>query len=172
MPRSIGRTTVDVGPAPGRGYPTDVVYYDNNTELLFSGDFLMPGRLLIDNADLYLASSRRVADFVRQRPVRYVLGGHIELDSSGQTLPWQSRITQTNALCLYKDDVLALPAAIEQFNGFYSSSGHFIMMNSIRILKLSAVLAVAITIAIIVAVVVFVRRWRRRRRAAALTPAA
>ena len=127
----------------------------------------MPGRLLIDNADLYLASSRRVADFVRQRPVRYVLGGHIELDSSGQTLPWQSQYhPNERTLPLSKDDVLALPAAIEQFNGFYSSSGHFIMMNSMRILKLSAVLAVAITIAIIVAVVVFVRRWRRRRRAA------
>jgi hydroxyacylglutathione hydrolase len=168
----LGGRTVDVVPAPGHS-TTDVVYYDNNTGLLFSGDFLMPGRLLVDDADLYLASSRRVADFVRQRPVRYVLGGHIELDSSGQTLPWQSQYhPNERTLPLSKDDVLALPAAIEQFNGFYSSSGHFIMMNSMRILKLSAVLAVAITIAIIVAVVIFVRRWRRRRRAAALTPAA
>ena len=35
------------------------------------------------NADL--ASARRVAEFVEQRPVAYVLGAHIELDESGKT---------------------------------------------------------------------------------------
>ncbi len=161
----LGGRTVDVIPAPGHS-TTDVVYYDNSTGLLFSGDFLMPGRLLIDNTDADLASARRVADFVRQRPVRYVLGGHIELDSSGQTLPWQSQYhPNERTLPLSKDDLLALPAAIEQFNGFYSSSGRFIMMNSMRLLKVGAAIALAIVIAIIVAVIVLVRRWRRRRRA-------
>jgi hydroxyacylglutathione hydrolase len=162
----LGGRTVDAIPAPGHS-TTDVVYYDNNTGLLFSGDFLMPGRLLVDNADTYLASARRVADFVRPRPIRYVLGGHIELDSSGKTLPWQSQYhPNERTLPLSKDDVLALPAAIEQFNGLYSTSGSFIMMNSMRILKLGAAIALVIVIAIIVAAIAWVRRWRRRRRAA------
>lgn len=168
----LGGRTVDLIPAPGHS-TTDVVYYDNNTGLLFSGDFLMPGRLLIDNTDADLASAGRVADLVRQRPVRYVLGGHIELDSSGKTLPWQSQYhPNERALPLTKDDVLALPAAIEQFNGLYTSSGKFIMMNSMRLLKLAAALAVVITIAIIAAVIVLVRRRGRRRRTAAAKPAA
>ncbi len=163
----LGGRTVDVIPAPGHS-TTDVVYYDNNTGLLFSGDFLMPGRLLIDNTAADLASARRVADFVRQRPVRYVLGGHIERDSSGQTLPWQSQYhPNERTLPLSKNDVLALPAAIEQFNGLYTTSGNFIMMNSMRLLKLGAAGALAITIAIIVGVLALVRRWRRRRRTAA-----
>lgn len=167
----LGGRTVDAIPAPGHS-TTDVVYYDNNTGLLFTGDFLMPGRLLIDDADADLASARRVADFVRQRPVPYVLGGHIELDSTGQLLPWQSQYhPNERVLPLSKDDVLALPAAVEHFNGFYTSSGNFVMMNSMRILKLAAVIAVAITIAIIVAVIAVVRRWKRRRRAAASTRA-
>jgi hydroxyacylglutathione hydrolase len=162
----LGGRTVDVIPAPGHS-TTDVVYYDNNTGLLFTGDFLMPGRLLIDNTDSDLASARRVADFIRQRAVRYVLGGHIELDSSGQTLPWQSQYhPNERVLPLSKDDALALPAAIEQFNGLYTSSGNFIMMNSMRLLKLAAAIALAIVIAIIVAVIALVRRWRRRRRTA------
>jgi hydroxyacylglutathione hydrolase len=168
----LGGRNVDVIPAPGHS-TTDVVYYDNNTGLLFSGDFLMPGRLLIDDTDADLASARRVADFVRQRPVRYALGGHIELDSSGNTLPWQSQYhPNERSLPLSKDDVFALPAAIEHFNGLYTSSGNFVMMNSMRLLKLGAAIALVITIAIIVAVIVLVRRWRRRRRAAAFTPAA
>ncbi len=162
----LGGRIVDVVPAPGHS-TTDVVYYDNNTGLLFSGDFLMPGRLLIDDTDADLASARRVADFVRQRPVRYVLGGHIELDSSGKTLPWQSQYhPNERVLPLTKDDVLALPAAVEHFNGLYTSSGNFTMMNSMRLLKLGVAIVLAITIAIIVAVIVVVRRWRRRRRGA------
>lgn len=168
----LGGRTVDAIPAPGHS-ATDVVYYDNNTGLLFSGDFLMPGRMLIDDTGADLASARRVADFVRQRPVRYVLGGHIELDSSGKTLPWQSQYhPNERTLPLSKDDVLALPAAIEQFNGLYTTSGSFIMMNSMRLLKLGAAIALAFTIAVIVTVIVLIRRWRRRRRAAAVKPAA
>ena len=80
----LGDRVIDVIPTPGH-YPSHVAYYDRQTGLFFSGDFLLPGRLLIEDTNADLASARRVAEFVEQRPVTYVLGGHIELDESGKT---------------------------------------------------------------------------------------
>ena len=102
----------------------------------------MPGRLLIDDANADLASAERVAAFVRERPISYVLGGHIELDANGETFPWESQYhPNEHVLQMTKEDLLALPAAILSFNGFYSRSGKFIMINSIRMLIVWAVLA-------------------------------
>src|SRR6266567_726407 len=87
--------TVDVIPTPGHN-ETEVSFYDQDTRLFFSGDFLMPARLLVDNANAYLASAQRVAAFVRNRPVSFVPGGHIELNADGTTFPCQSHIIPTN----------------------------------------------------------------------------
>ena len=81
----LGNRTIDAIPTPGH-YPSEVSYYDRQTGLFFSGDFFLPGRLLIDDAAADLASARRVVDFIKDRPVSYVLGGHIELDANGN--PW------------------------------------------------------------------------------------
>ena len=80
----LGDRVVDVIPTPGH-YPSHVAYYDRQTGLFFSGDFLLPGRLLIEDTDADLASARRVAEFIEQRSVTYVLGAHIELDKAGKT---------------------------------------------------------------------------------------
>src|SRR5262249_58789699 len=79
----LGDRVIDVIPTPGH-YSSHVAYYDRQTGLFFSGDFLLPGRLLIEDTNADLASARRVAEFVEQRPVTYVLGAHIELDESGK----------------------------------------------------------------------------------------
>jgi glyoxylase-like metal-dependent hydrolase (beta-lactamase superfamily II) len=79
----LGDRVIDVIPTPGH-YPSHVAYYDRQTGLFFSGDFLLPGRLLIEDTNADLASARRVAEFVEERPVTYVLGAHIELDQSGK----------------------------------------------------------------------------------------
>ena len=63
-----------------------------------------------------------------------------------------------------KDDLLALPAAVAGFNGFYSRSGQFLMMNQMRLLIVYAVVAIAVLIAL---VVLIVRWWRRRKRSRA-----
>src|SRR5437660_1813180 len=56
----LGDRTVDVIPTPGH-HPTHVAFYDNRTGILFSGDFLMPGRLLVEAAAaVYRESARRV----------------------------------------------------------------------------------------------------------------
>jgi nitrate/nitrite transporter NarK len=64
-----------------------------------------------------------------------------------------------------KADLLALPGALGSFNGFYTHSGNFIMLNSMRVLVAEVILAAAVLIAVVLAVVVYVRRRRRNKRA-------
>ena len=167
---NLGDRTVDVIPTPGHN-ETHVAFYDRNTGLFFSGDFLMPGRVLIDDADADLASARRVAAFAKDRPVSYVLGGHVELDSAGETFPWESQYhPNERALQMTKDDLLALPAAISSFNGFYTRSGEFILINSIRLLIAEAAIAGVVLATLVLGLVLYIRRRRARKRAdAAMT---
>ena len=167
----LGNRIVDVIPTPGHN-ETHIAFYDRNTALFFSGDFLMPGRLLIDDTDADLASAKRAAAFVQDRPVTAVLGGHIETNAAGETFTWESQYhPNEHALELTKDDLLALPAAVSSFNGFYTTSGKFIMLNSMRVLVAQAICAAAILIAVILAVVFYIRRRRRLRKSPAQSPA-
>jgi hypothetical protein len=59
---------LEVIPSPGH-HPAHVVFYDHRTQILFSGDFLMPGRLLIDDLSSFRQSARRVAEFAREHPI-------------------------------------------------------------------------------------------------------
>jgi hypothetical protein len=63
-----------------------------------------------------------------------------------------------------KEDLLALPAAIRSFNGFYARRGKFIMQNSIRILIIEAILAGAVLAAVVWMLVRYIRRRRRARK--------
>ena len=151
-------------PTPGHN-ETEVSFYDRNTGLFFSGDFLMPARLLIDDTGADLASAERAAAFVRDRPVSFVLGGHIEVNSSGDTFSWGSQYhPNEHVLQMTKDDLLALPSAVRSFNGFYTQRGKFIMMNSMRILIVEAILALAVLVAIVWLLVRYIRRRRRARK--------
>jgi hydroxyacylglutathione hydrolase len=160
----LGDRIVDVVPAPGH-HPAQLVYYDRNTGLVFSGDFLLPGRLLVDDWSAYEASAQRVAEFLKDRPVSFVLGGHIEKNRSGDLLDWQSTFhPDEHALQLTKDDVAALPAALRKFNGFYTESGPFVMENGLRILI--AVAAAALLVLALLGILIYRFIRRRRNRAA------
>ena len=76
----LGGRVVDVIPIPGH-QASHIALYDARTDLLFTGDTLYPGRLYFPKASLatYLASIQRLVDFTADRPVRYVLGTHIEM---------------------------------------------------------------------------------------------
>jgi hydroxyacylglutathione hydrolase len=162
----LGDRIVDVIPTPGHN-ETHVAFYDRSTGLFFSGDFLMPGRLLIDDTSADLASAQRVAAFVKDKPVSGVLGGHIELDANGETFPWESQYhPHEHALLMTKADLLALPAAVSGFNGFYTTSGGFILMNSMRVLIALAVGALVVVIGLVWGLVLFLRRRRVRRQLA------
>ncbi|WP_158792390.1 MBL fold metallo-hydrolase [Granulicella sp. L60] len=161
----LGDRIVDVIPTPGHN-ETHVSFYDRKTGLFFSGDFLMPARLLIDDAAADLQSARRVAAFVKDRPVTAVLGGHVELDARGETYAWESTYhPNEHALPMTKDDLLALPAAVASFNGFYAQSGPFLMMNSMRVLIAIGIAVVVVLIALVIALIRYVRRRLRTRRA-------
>ena len=156
----LGDRIVDVLPAPGH-HPAQLVYYDRSTGMVFSGDFLLPGRLLVDDLSAYQASAQRVAEFLKDRPVSFVLGGHVEKNRSGELLPWESTYhPDEHALQLTKDDVAALPAALRKFNGFYTETGPFVIENGLRLL-----IAAAAAAALVLAVLGFlIYRFIRRRR--------
>jgi len=157
----LGDRIVDVLPAPGH-HPAQLVYYDRNTGLVFSGDFLLPGRLLVDDWSAYEASAQRVAEFLKDRPVSFVLGGHVEKNQSGELLAWQSTYhPDEHALQLTKDDLAALPAALRKFNGFYAETGSFVMENPLRILIAAAVAALLILVVLGFLIFRFVRRRRK-----------
>ena len=155
---NLGNRTIDVIPTPGH-YASHVSYYDRETGVFFSGDFFLPGRLIIDDANADLASARRVADFIANRPVSYVLGGHIEVDTDGRTLFLGSHYhPREHALQLTKQDLLALPAIVSSFNGFYSEHGMFVLYSQSRIL-----LVLGLILVIALAAFIILLRWYLRR---------
>jgi hydroxyacylglutathione hydrolase len=156
----LGDRTIDVLPTPGHN-ETHLTFYDRNTGLLFSGDFVMPGRLLIDDTTAELASSKRIAEFAKDRPITHVLGGHIEMNRAGELFPWGSQYhPDERPLQMSKEDLMALPKAAASFNGFYTRHGGFILMNPLRIL---IVIASAGAIGLIAAIVTLIRYFRRRK---------
>ena len=158
----LGDRIIDVLPAPGH-HPAQLVYYDHNTGLVFSGDFLLPGRLLVDDWSAYQASARRVVEFLKDRPVSFVLGGHVEKNRLGELLPWQSTYhPDERALQLTKADVAALPAALSKFNGFYRKTGPFVIENGLRILIAAAVAALLVLTLLSIGIYRFIRRRRNR----------
>jgi len=157
----LGDRVIDVIPTPGH-YASHVAYYDRQTGLLFSGDLLLPGRLLIEDTDADLASARRVAEFVEQYPIAYVLGAHIELDQSGKTFFGTRYHPNERPLQLTKQDALALPKIVSGFNGFYTKRGVYLLMNQNRILIFLGVAAIALIVAMIL-ILRALWRWLRSR---------
>jgi hydroxyacylglutathione hydrolase len=155
----LGDRVIDVIPTPGH-YPSHVAYYDRQTALFFSGDFLLPGRLLIEDTDADLASARHVVKFIEPRPVTYVLGAHIELDDSGKTFLGTRYHPNERPLQLTKQDLLALPGIVSGFNGFYAKRGVYVLMNQNHILILLGIGALVLLGAIIL-ILRTLWRWLR-----------
>ncbi|MBC8025131.1 MAG: MBL fold metallo-hydrolase, partial [Steroidobacteraceae bacterium] len=164
----LGGRVVEAIATPGH-LRDHLLFYDANTGLVFSGDFLLPGRLLVDDIDAYKASADRAVAYLKDKPVTAVLGGHIELGTDGEPFPSGSTLhPNERALALTKQDVESLPAALEDFNGFYSKYPNFVVVNPVR--NLIAVAAGVIAVSGL-AIWALVRFWKRRKTRAA-TPAA
>ena len=160
---NLGERIVDVLPTPGH-YPSELSYYDRETGLFFSGDFFLPGRLLIADKGADLASARRVIQFLADKPVAYVLGGHVELDRTGDTFLGDHFHPNERPLQLSKEELLQLPAIVESFNGFYGRHGEYILENQNRVLAAMA----AVLVALLTAAAFAIRALLRRRRTARL----
>jgi hydroxyacylglutathione hydrolase len=161
----LGGRIVDVIPTPGHN-ETHLAFYDNRTGILFSGDFLMPARLLIKDAAAYRESALRVVEFLKTRPLIHILGGHIELNAAGRAYRFGSHYhPNEHRLELAREDLTALPAAFESFNGFYARHPNYILTNPIHNLVAQAIIAVAVLILIVWGVRRLLRRRRRARAA-------
>ncbi len=156
----LGGRTVDVIPTPGHN-ETHVAFYDNRTGILFTGDFLMPARLLIEDAGAYRESALRVIEFLKTRPLTHILGGHIELNAAGRAYRFGSHYhPDEHRLELGRADLTALPAAFERFNGFYARYPNYILTNPIH-----NILALLSAVLLLLSVAVFgLYRFLRRRR--------
>lgn len=156
----LGGRTIEVIPTPGHS-DTEVSFYDGSSGLVFSGDFLLPGRILVDDIAAYRQSAARLLEVLHDRPVKAFLGGHIEMDARGQLYDWGSQYhPDERALPMSLVDLQALAAALARFNGFYTESGGFTMVNSIHILIALGALGVA---ALLGVAWIVVRLLRRRR---------
>jgi len=145
----LGGRTVDVIPTPGHN-ETHVAFYDSRTGILFSGDFLLPGRLLIEDAAAYRESALRMVDFLKTRPLTHILGGHIELNAAGHAYRSGSHYhPNEHRLELAREDLTALPAAFKSFNGFYARHPNYILTNPTHNLLAGATIGVAILIFIV-----------------------
>lgn len=159
----LGGRTVDVIPTPGHNQ-THLAFYDERTGILFTGDFLMPARLLIEDAGAYRESALRVIDFLKTRQLTHILGGHVELNAAGRAYRFGSHYhPNEHRLELTRADLEALPAAFERFNGFYARYPNYILTNPVHnLLALGFVVIVTLGVGAF-ALYRFLRRRRRRR---------
>ena len=77
----LGGRILDILAIPGH-QDAHIAIHDRKTGILLTGDTLYPGRLYVRDFPAYRASIARLVDFTATRPVRYVLGTHIEMTRS------------------------------------------------------------------------------------------
>ncbi len=159
----LGGREVVLRPTPGH-HPDHVVFLDMRTRLLFTGDFYLPGRLLVEDIEAYRASAGLMIEFVQTWGVEKALGAHIEMDeggalySGGDTFHPRERAA---ALPFGIKEAVALQGALADFNGFYNRHPDYAIVNPVHNL-------VALAAGVIVALVLLVwgtRRFVRNRRA-------
>lgn len=110
----LGGRKLQVIPTPGH-QPAHIMIWDPKTRWLLSGDSLYPGRLYVPSnrfAD-YRDSIDRVAAFAKGRPVRWVMGAHIEMRREpGQQFPDRPPHAGEHVLELPYPRLLELQAAV------------------------------------------------------------
>ena len=74
----LGSRDIVVLPMPGHTADS-IALYDHREQLLFTGDTLYPGLLFIESWQDFSASLARLEAFVRRHPVKWMLGGHLEM---------------------------------------------------------------------------------------------
>lgn len=83
----LGGRRLTVLPTPGHE-PAHVMFHDEATGVLFSGDMLYPGLLTVRDWPAFRASAARLAAFARKTRISRVLGCHIEMrNTPGEWYP-------------------------------------------------------------------------------------
>lgn len=74
----LGDRVIEVIPTPGT-HKDGVSFYDPYCDFLFTGDLLFPGKINIGNDRDFIATLERIKAFAASRPVKWILGGHVEM---------------------------------------------------------------------------------------------
>lgn len=74
----LGDRVIEAIPTPGT-HKDGVSFYDPYCDFLFTGDLLFPGKINIGNDGDFIASLERLKDFAARQPVKWILGGHVEM---------------------------------------------------------------------------------------------
>lgn len=83
----LGDRIVDVIPTPGT-HKDGITFYDRYNDILHTGDLLYPGKINISNDRDYVASLERLQQWRAANSVKWILGGHIEMEfSPGKAYP-------------------------------------------------------------------------------------
>ena len=77
----LGDRVMEIIPIPGH-HKTSIAVYDNETEILLSGDSFYPGRLYVNDWPAFKASTQRLVDFTSAHKIAYILGNHIEMTNT------------------------------------------------------------------------------------------
>lgn len=74
----LGDRVISVLPTPG-SHKDGVSFYDPYCDFLLTGDLLYPGKIQIGNDKDFIASLERLKHWKESHPVKWVMGGHIEM---------------------------------------------------------------------------------------------
>lgn len=74
----LGGRVLEIFGSPGH-HKAAITCYDPSTEILFTGDTVLPGRLYAFDFAAFLATLDRMVDFAETHPVSHVFGCHIEM---------------------------------------------------------------------------------------------
>lgn len=89
----LGSRLIDVLPLPGH-QEAHIALYDHQTQILFTGDSLYPGRLYFKQSTFkqYKKSMKRLYHYAQTKKVSYVLGTHIEMTRlPGEDYPFEAK---------------------------------------------------------------------------------
>ena len=74
----LGDRVIEVIPTPG-AHKDGLTFYDPYNDFLHTGDLIFPGKINISNDKDYAASLQRLKQWKDTHPVKWIMGGHIEM---------------------------------------------------------------------------------------------
>jgi glyoxylase-like metal-dependent hydrolase (beta-lactamase superfamily II) len=74
----LGDRAIDVIPTPG-AHRDGLTFYDPYNDFLYTGDLIFPGKINISNDKDYVISLARLKRWKDTHPVKWLMGGHIEM---------------------------------------------------------------------------------------------
>ncbi len=108
----LGNRRLMLYPTPGHQHGA-ISVYDQQTQILYTGDTFYPGRLYVRDWLQFKASIAKLVSITQQHPVRGLLGAHIEIDRHGHEFEVGAKFHHNEAfLPLSVDDLKDLASKI------------------------------------------------------------